>query len=82
MAKCKLSLEEWKGLGDKTKQLRECFSEIVTKMKGTMPKTKFHSAIHNIDNGITSLKSQLEEQLLKEHPELKEEYSRYFYGDN
>jgi hypothetical protein len=79
----KRTIEEWEKIGDKVKEVEEQVHALIYVLN-SIPKTVWNKDFSRIDNGFTSLKSNLEDRMFKEGPnedkEDKQRLLKVFYG--
>jgi hypothetical protein len=72
-----LTYEEWEEVGEQVKRVDEELTELVT-ILNDIPKTVWHDGHAQATAGMCTMKDQLEQRLVKEHPDKWD--TDVFYG--
>lgn len=86
----KTEREQWEEIGEQLSEFNERWHEIleIIHTEGNVPKSardkRVDSAERKISDGLTQLRSELEERMVTEHPELLEEqdFTEVFYAND
>lgn len=81
-----IPIEEWKAIGTKTKQMYNDYFVLTKQLNHRLPKTtKSMKTLVKLNATLGTLKSQLEDDMIKQHPnwgqETKEDCLKVFYGE-
>lgn len=77
-----LAVDEWMEAGRKIKKIGILLQELVTLVNGKIPMPLLDRILKlcNHSGHFSGLKSRLEDEMFRQHPELSNEYLWVFYG--
>jgi hypothetical protein len=79
--KKELTLEEWKKIGDKTKEIRDKFNELSDLLRGRLPKIKYLKQYQSANKAFDVLRSHLDDIVCGKFKDLPDnEITSIFYG--
>lgn len=78
-----LTFQEWKKIGNKAKEVRNCLSELVNLLNEKLPKTKYLTKWNAAEKAFGRLRSSLDDMVCGQFPDMADEdVITIFYGNN